>query len=106
MKVTDVATPETIKSLLPVDIDLGGLTLGQYLTRLEGEVVTPVSAAEEGRIVYELSLRRELIRLGEDIANAGERRHLQSDAEFCRGARHGVIRARLMSIGNFCRVYG
>jgi replicative DNA helicase len=46
------------------------LTLSQYLELLEREAVTLAEAQKHGRIVYELSLRRELILLGEEIANA------------------------------------
>jgi replicative DNA helicase len=65
-----VATPEEVRTILPTDIDLGGLTLSQYLELLEVEAVTAAEAQEHGRIVYELSLRRELIHLGEEITSA------------------------------------
>src|ERR1700687_1183273 len=66
-----IATLDSLKSLLPIEIDLGGLmTLGQYLDLLEAEATDPAKAREEGLTVYGLALRRELIRLGEDIVNA------------------------------------
>jgi replicative DNA helicase len=64
------ATPEEVRTILPIDVDLGGLTLSQYLQLLETEAATPADAHNHGRTVYELSLRRELIRLGEEITNA------------------------------------
>jgi replicative DNA helicase len=65
-----VATPEEVGAVLPIDVDLGGLTLSQYLQLLETEAATPAEAYNHGRIIYEFSLRRELIRLGEEITNA------------------------------------
>jgi replicative DNA helicase len=66
----EIAAPDSLKTLLPIDIDLGGLTLGQYLDRLKAEATTLAKVHEDGRTVYELSLRRELIHLGEDIVDA------------------------------------
>lgn len=66
-----IAAPDALKTLLPIEVDLGGLmTLGQYLDRLGAEATTLAKAHEDARIIYELSLRRELIRLGEDIVSA------------------------------------
>jgi replicative DNA helicase len=66
-----MAEPDSLKTLLPIDVDLGGLmTLGQYLDRLVIEATALSKAHEDGRTIYELSLRRELIRLGEDIVSA------------------------------------
>lgn len=58
---------DALITILPMDLDLGGLTLGQYLAHLENEEVGARSIAENGRLVRELSLRRDLIGLGEDI---------------------------------------
>ncbi|ANW04634.1 hypothetical protein LMTR13_35390 [Bradyrhizobium icense] len=63
-------TLEAVGKSVPVDADLGGLTVGQYLNVLETEAVTLAEARENARIVFELSLRRELIRLGENIVSA------------------------------------
>ncbi|MBN8976434.1 MAG: replicative DNA helicase [Xanthobacteraceae bacterium] len=65
-----VATPVTLKTFLPADIDLGGgVTVGQYLARLAAEATTIINAADYGRTIYELSLRRDLIHIGEDMVN-------------------------------------
>jgi replicative DNA helicase len=41
-----VATPVTIKSFLPADLDIAGLTLGQYLGRLAAEATTIINAVD------------------------------------------------------------
>jgi replicative DNA helicase len=65
-----IATPDSVNALLPIDIDLGGaMTLGQYLDRLEAEAA-PAKVHEDALTIYGLSLRRDLIRLGEDVVNA------------------------------------
>jgi replicative DNA helicase len=64
-----VATPVTLKTFLPADTDIGGMTVGQYLARLAAEATTIINAKDYGRTVYDLSLRRDLIRIGEDMVN-------------------------------------
>ncbi|MCG6204095.1 replicative DNA helicase [Rhodopseudomonas sp. HC1] len=64
-----VATPITLKTFLSADLDLGGLTVAQYLARLAAEATTIINAQDYGRTVYELSLRRDLIGIGTDMVN-------------------------------------
>src|ERR1700710_3199545 len=64
-----VAPPVTLKTFLPADTDLGGMTVGQSLARLAAEATTIINAHDYGRTVYELALRRDLIRIGEDMVN-------------------------------------
>ena len=64
-----VATPVTLKTFVPADTDLGGMTVGQYLARLAAEATTIINAQDYGRTIYELALRRDLIRIGEDMVN-------------------------------------
>jgi replicative DNA helicase len=64
-----VATPVTLKTFLPADADIAGLTLNQYLARLAAEATTIINAEDYGRTVYDLSTRRGLITIGEDIVN-------------------------------------
>ena len=45
------------------------MTVGQYLVRLAAEATTIINAQDYGRTVYELALRRDLIRIGEDMVN-------------------------------------
>jgi replicative DNA helicase len=64
-----VATPVTLKTFLPAETDIGGMTVAQYLARLAAEATTIINAADYGRTIYELSLRRDLINIGEDMVN-------------------------------------
>jgi replicative DNA helicase len=45
------------------------MTVGQYLARLAAEATTIINAQDYGRTIYDLSLRRDLIRIGEDMVN-------------------------------------
>jgi replicative DNA helicase len=64
-----VATPVTLKTFLPAETDIGGITVAQYLARLAASATTIINAADYGRTIYELSLRRDLIQIGEDMVN-------------------------------------
>jgi replicative DNA helicase len=69
IRMGKVATPVTLKTFLPAETDIGGMTVGQYLARLAAEATTIINAQDYGRTVYDLSLRRDLIRIGEDMVN-------------------------------------
>lgn len=69
VRMGKVATPVTLKTFLPADIDIGGMTVGQYLARLAAEATTIINAQDYGRTVYDLALRRDLINIGEDMVN-------------------------------------
>ena len=69
IRMGKVATPVTLKTFLPADTDIGGMTVGQYLARLAAEATTIINAQDYGRTIYELALRRDLIRIGEDMVN-------------------------------------
>jgi replicative DNA helicase len=64
-----IASPVTLKTFLPADADIGGLTVSQYLARLAAEATTVINAADYGRTIYDLSVRRALITIGEDLVN-------------------------------------
>jgi replicative DNA helicase len=64
-----VASPVTLKTFLPSDLDVGGLSASQYLARLAAEATTVINADDYGRTIYELALRRSLIVIGEDMVN-------------------------------------
>src|SRR5580704_3931070 len=64
-----LASPITLKTFLPGDIDIAGLTVAQYLARLAAEATTIINAADYGRAVYDLAIRRDLIEIGEDMVN-------------------------------------
>jgi replicative DNA helicase len=64
-----LASPVTLKTFLPPDIDIAGLNPSQYLARLAAEATTIINAADYGRTVYDLAVRRDLIQIGEDMVN-------------------------------------
>jgi replicative DNA helicase len=64
-----IATPVTLKTFLPADFDIAGLSVNQYLARLAAEATTIINAEDYGRTVYDLSIRRDLILIGEDMVN-------------------------------------
>jgi len=64
-----VATPVTLKTFLPADLDVAGLTVSQYLARLAAEATTVINAQDYGRTIYDLAIRRSLIVIGEDMVN-------------------------------------
>ncbi|MCW6507870.1 replicative DNA helicase [Lichenifustis flavocetrariae] len=63
-----IATPITLKTFLG-DHDLGGITIPQYLARLAAEATTIINAADYGRTIYDLAIRRSLISVGEEVVN-------------------------------------
>ncbi|MGE0565792.1 MAG: replicative DNA helicase [Pseudolabrys sp.] len=64
-----IATPVTLKTFLDAEIDIGGLTVGQYLARLAAEATTIINAEDYGRTIYDLAVRRALILVGEEMVN-------------------------------------
>ncbi|MDZ4791157.1 MAG: replicative DNA helicase [Hyphomicrobiales bacterium] len=63
------ATPITLKTYFDNEEPLGGVTVPQYLGRLAAHATTIINAADYGRTVYDLSVRRDLIIIGEDMVN-------------------------------------
>ena len=49
-----LATPVTLKTFLPADFDIAGLSVNQYLARLAAEATTIINAEDYGRTVYDL----------------------------------------------------
>src|ERR1700761_9797474 len=64
-----IATPVTLKTFLPADFDVAGLSVNQYLARLAAEATTIINAEDYGRTIYDLSVRRDLIVIGEEMVN-------------------------------------
>jgi replicative DNA helicase len=69
IRMGKISTPVTLKTFLPADTDIGGMTVGQYLARLAAEATTIINAQDYGRTIYDLALRRDLIGIGEDMVN-------------------------------------
>ncbi|MDF2764293.1 MAG: helicase, partial [Rhodospirillales bacterium] len=64
-----VANPVTLKGQFDQDPALAEVGGAQYLIRLAAAVVSIINAADYGRIVHDLYLRRQLIELGEEVVN-------------------------------------
>ncbi len=62
-----IASPITLKTFLPATLDIAGLSVAQYLARLAAEATTVINAPDYGRTVYDLAVRRELIKVAEDM---------------------------------------
>jgi replicative DNA helicase len=69
VRANKLATPVTLKTFLPGDVDIAGLSVNQYLARLAAEATTIINAQDYGRTIYDLSVRRDLIAIGEDMVN-------------------------------------
>jgi replicative DNA helicase len=69
IRANKIATPVTLKTFLPNDIDIAGLNVNQYLARLAAEATTVINAEDYGRTIYDLAIRRHLILIGEDMVN-------------------------------------
>jgi replicative DNA helicase len=69
VRLNKTATTVTLKSFLPGDLNIEGLTLDQYLARLAAEATTIINAEDYARLIYNLSVRRALIEIGGDIVN-------------------------------------
>ena len=69
IRMGKIANPVTMKTFLPAEEKVGELTVAQYLARLAAEAVTVINAADYGRAIYDLAVRRALITVGEDMVN-------------------------------------
>ena len=64
-----LASPITLKTFLGEHDLGGGVTVPQYLARLAAEATTIINAHDYGRTIHDLAVRRELIKIGEDVVN-------------------------------------
>ncbi|MEJ1158518.1 replicative DNA helicase [Prosthecomicrobium sp. N25] len=64
-----VASPITVKTFFPADHQIADLSVTQYLLRLASDATTIINAEDYGRVVRDLAMRRNLIRIGEDMVN-------------------------------------
>src|SRR6266851_2959090 len=75
-----IANPVTLKGYFDQDQDLAEVGGAQYLTRVAGAVVSIINAADYGRTIHDLYLRRQLIAIGEDTVNDAYSHDLERDA--------------------------
>lgn len=64
-----LASPVTLKAFLDDDAGLKELGGPAYLVRLAGAAISAYAARDYAQMIYDLSVRRELIQLGRDIAS-------------------------------------
>ncbi|MHA1549456.1 MAG: replicative DNA helicase [Alphaproteobacteria bacterium] len=69
IRANKTATPVTIKTFLPADMEIGDINLAEYLARLAASATTVINAQDYGRTIYDLALRRSLIGIGEHVVN-------------------------------------
>ncbi|WP_417668003.1 replicative DNA helicase [Roseibium sp.] len=63
------ASPITLKTFYPADTKIADLSATQFLLRLAADAASVINAEDYGRSIYDLALRRNLIRIGEDMVN-------------------------------------
>ncbi|MEM9223043.1 MAG: replicative DNA helicase [Pseudomonadota bacterium] len=69
IKAGKVATPLAVKTFFGADETMAELSVAEYLTRLAQNATTIINAEDYGRTLFDLSLRRALISIGEDMVN-------------------------------------
>ena len=74
-----LATPVTIKAFLENDPGLAELGGPAYLVRLAGAAISLFAARDYAQLLYDLAIRRELIGLGQTIAEKAARAELDSE---------------------------
>jgi len=80
MERGQLANPVTLKNLFDQDGALAEIGGAQYLARLAASVVTIINAADYGRSIHDLFLRRQLISIGEDVVNEAYEHDLDRQA--------------------------
>jgi replicative DNA helicase len=63
------ANPITLKSFFDNEEPVGDITVPQYLGRLAAHATSIINAEDYGRTIHDLSVRRDLILIGEDMVN-------------------------------------
>ncbi len=74
-----LASPVTLKGYLEDDEALMALGGPAYLARLAGAAISAFAARDYAQMIYELAVRRELIRLGQDITDRARRVEVDND---------------------------
>lgn len=66
----NLVNPVTIKTLLPADDKIGGLTVAQYLARLASDAVSIINARDYGQAILFAAKQRDTGRVGEALQDA------------------------------------
>ncbi|MCW5731198.1 MAG: replicative DNA helicase [Alphaproteobacteria bacterium] len=76
----EIASPITLKGYFERDQQLADIGGNQYLAHLAASATAIINADHYGRLIYDLALRRELIRIGEEIVNTAYDAELEETA--------------------------
>jgi replicative DNA helicase len=74
-----LASPVTLKAFFEEDEGLKELGGPAYLARLAGAAISIFAAKDYARLVYDLSIRRDLIAIGQEIAGKASRVEVESE---------------------------
>ncbi|TBW39788.1 replicative DNA helicase [Siculibacillus lacustris] len=69
MRQGKAISPITLKTFFPAEAEIADMSVAQYLLRMAADATTIINAEDYGRVVQELAVRRNLIRIGEDMVN-------------------------------------
>ncbi|MBT9382486.1 replicative DNA helicase [Pseudooceanicola sp. CBS1P-1] len=75
----NLASPVTLKAFLADDEGLKELGGPAYLAKLAGAAVSSYAARDYAQMIYDLAVRRELMKLGRDIADQASRVAVEND---------------------------
>ena len=67
IQANKVATPVTLKSHLPAQLDIAGVPLGEYLARLCSHATTVINAPDFAGDIVDLAKKRRMISIGADL---------------------------------------
>ncbi|CAN5771372.1 replicative DNA helicase [soil metagenome] len=74
-----LATPVTLRAFFEDDAGLAELGGPAYLSRLAGAAISLFAAKDYARLVYDLAIRRDLITIGQGIAEKAARMEVESE---------------------------
>ncbi|MBE2275735.1 MAG: replicative DNA helicase [Rhodobacteraceae bacterium] len=74
-----LASPVTLKAFMEDDAGLKELGGPAYLVRLAGAAISSFAARDYAQMIYDLAVRRELMRLGRDIADRAQKVDVDSE---------------------------
>jgi replicative DNA helicase len=75
----NLASPVTLSTFLQEDEGLKELGGAAYLARLAGSAIAGFAVRDYAQLIYDLAVRRELIRLGQDIATRAQKMEVDQE---------------------------
>ena len=79
IKKNALATPVTLKAFFEADAGLDTLGGPAYLVRLAGAAISLFAARDYAQLIYDLAIRRNLILIGQEIAEKATRMEVDSE---------------------------